>query len=90
MTVATAWRRKHLLLHVRRDDDKSDEEDAPEPPTSTEAQPQFEREPILVQLFADAQNKKQEAEQQQVEEVEEDSGPDSDSVSGCKVVESLD
>ena len=73
------WRRKHLLL--RRDDDESDqEEDAPEPPTSTEAQPQFEREPILVQLFADAQNKKQEAEQQQVEEVEEDSGPDSDSV----------
>ena len=41
------------------DDDESDDEDEPEPPLSPEAQPQpqFVREPMLDQLFADAQNK---------------------------------
>ena len=56
------------------DDDESDDEDAVEPPPSPEAQqqPQFVREPMLDQLFADAQNKTQE-EPQQVE-VESGSG----------------
>ena len=70
------------------DDDESDDEDAPAPSPAPDAQqqPQFVREPMLDQLFADSQNKKQEEEQQQVEveeqhvEVEEeDSGCDSDS-----------
>jgi hypothetical protein len=46
------------------DDDESDDEDVPAPPPSPEAQPQFVREPMLDQLFADAQNKKQEEEQE--------------------------
>jgi hypothetical protein len=72
------------------DDDESDddEEDAvePSPVPEAHAQPQFVREPMLDQLFADSQNKKQEEEQQpmEVEEVreveEEDSGCDSDSL----------
>ena len=49
------------------DDDESDDEDAVEPPPSPEAQPEFVREPMLDQLFADSQNKKQEEEQHQVE-----------------------
>jgi hypothetical protein len=68
------------------DDDESDEEDSVEPLPGPEAQPQpeFVREPMLDQLFADSQNKKQEEEQpMEVEEVreveEEDSGCDSDS-----------
>ena len=61
--------------HSSDDDESDDEEDAIEPPPSPPAQPQFVREPMLDQLFADAQNKKQEEEQQQVEE---DSGSDSD------------
>ena len=69
------------------DDDESDDEDAPAPSPAPEAQaqPQFVREPMLDQLFADSQNKKQEEEEQpmEVEEVkeveEEDSGTDSDS-----------
>ena len=73
--------------HSSDDDDESDDDDAPEPPPSPEAQaqPQFVREPMLDQLFADSQNKKQEEEEQQMEveevkEVEEkDSGTDSDS-----------
>jgi hypothetical protein len=69
------------------DDDESDDEDAVELTPSPPAQPQFVREPMLDQMAADAQNKKQEDEQQQVEveeqhvEVEEeDSGCDSDSL----------
>ena len=52
------------------DDDKSDddEEDAVEPFPSPQAQPQFEREPMLDQMVADAQHKKQEEEQHQVDE----------------------
>ena len=72
--------------HSSDDDDESDNKDAVEPPPSPEAQaqPQFVREPMLDQLFADSQNKKQEEEQpMEVEEVreveEEDSGCDSDS-----------
>jgi hypothetical protein len=76
--------------HSSDDDDESDDDDAPEHPPSPEAQaqPKFVREPMLDQLFADAQNQKQEQqhqedqqqqEQQQVEE-EEDSGCDSDSL----------
>ena len=69
------------------DDDKSDddEEDAVEPFPSPQAQPQFEREPMLDQMVADSQNKKQEEPQQvevkdqHVEVEEEDSGCDSDS-----------
>ena len=46
-----------------------------------EAQPQFVRDPKLVQMVADAQNKKQEEEEEQMDveevEVEENSGSDS-------------
>jgi hypothetical protein len=77
--------------HSSDDDDESnDEKDAVEPPPSPVAQPkpQFEREPMLDQLFADAQSKKQEQQQQQqqqqqhqveVEEVEEEKDSDPDS-----------
>jgi hypothetical protein len=72
--------------HSSDDDESDDEEDAVEPPPSPQAQPQFVREPMLDQMAADAQNKKQEEEQQQVEVEEqhvdveeEDSGCDSDS-----------
>ena len=43
------------------DDDESDDENAPEPPPCPEAEPQSRlvRQPMLDQLFADAQNKKQ-------------------------------
>ena len=66
--------------HSSDDDESDDEEDAVEPPPSPPAKPQFVREPMLDQLFADAQNKKtkEEEEQQQQVEVEEDSGSDSD------------
>jgi len=55
--------------HSSDDDESDEEEDAPEPLLSPEAQaqPQFVREPMLDQLFADSQNKEQEEEQQQVE-----------------------
>ena len=49
------------------DDDESDDDDAPAPPPSSVAQPQFVREPMLDQLFADAQKKKQEEEQLELE-----------------------
>ena len=51
--------------HSSDDDESDEEEDAPEPLLSPEAQaqPQFVREPMLDQLFADSQNKKQEDEQ---------------------------
>jgi hypothetical protein len=74
--------------HSSDDDESDEEEDAPEPSPVPEAQaqPQFVREPMLDQMAADAQNKKQEEEQQQVEVEEqhvdveeEDSGCDSDS-----------
>jgi hypothetical protein len=74
--------------HSSDDDESDEEEDAPEPSPVPEAQPQpqFVREPMLDQMVADAQNKKQEEEQQQVEVEEqhvdveeEDSGCDSDS-----------
>ena len=50
--------------HSSDDDESDDEEDAVEPPPSPPAQPQFVREPMLDQLFADAQNKKQKEEEQ--------------------------
>ena len=58
--------------------DADDEEDAVESPPSRSppAQPQFEREPMLDQLVADAQNKKQDEEQQHQVDEEEDSDSD--------------
>jgi hypothetical protein len=53
--------------HSSDDDDESDDEDAVEPTPSPQAQPQFVREPMLDQMVADAENKKQEEEQQEVE-----------------------
>ena len=67
------------------DDESDDDEDAVEPPPSPQAQPEFVREPMLDQLFADSQNKKQEEEHQveveveKKDEEEEDLGCDSDS-----------
>jgi hypothetical protein len=72
------------------DDDESDDEETPEPPPANEPQPKFVREPMLDQLFADAQNKKQEEQQQQVqvevevEEEEEEAGGRTLSSSGVE------
>ena len=46
------------------DDDESDEEEAVGPTPSPQAPPYFERDPMLDQLFADAQNKKQQQQKQ--------------------------
>jgi len=47
------------------DDDESDEEEADAPTPSPQAPPYFERDPMLDQLFADAQNKKQQQQKQE-------------------------
>jgi serine protease inhibitor ecotin len=47
-------------------DDESDEEEAGEPTPSFQAPPIFERDPMLDQLFADAQNNKQQQQDQVV------------------------
>ena len=47
------------------DDDESDEEEAVEPTPSPQIPPIFERDPMLDQLFADAQHKQQQEEQHQ-------------------------
>jgi len=55
------------------DDGKSDGDDAVlAPPPSPQAQPHFERDPMLDQLFADAQNKIQEEQQKHLQEHLED------------------
>jgi serine protease inhibitor ecotin len=48
------------------DDDESDEEEAVGPTPSPQAPPYFERDPMLDQLFADAQNNKQQQQDQVV------------------------
>jgi hypothetical protein len=45
--------------HSSDDDESDEEEDAVEPSPAPQPQPQFVREPMLDQLFADSQNKKQ-------------------------------
>jgi hypothetical protein len=54
--------------HSSDDDDESDDENKSEPLLSPQAQPHFERDPMLDQLFADAQNKIQEEQQKHLEE----------------------
>jgi hypothetical protein len=56
--------------HSSDDDERDEEKDAVEPTPSPQAQPQFEREPMLDQMVADAQNKEQEEQQQQRRQVE--------------------
>ena len=58
--------------HSSDDDESDDEEDAVEPLASSQAQPHFEREPMLDRLVAEEQKKKQQQQQHQQKEEEQE------------------